>query len=404
MPTTSDTGKTTEHHLPEKPLRRAFKDQQPHSLMASQKELPSETLSVTTHPTNAITTTIGPVPLPKSLGSKDVLIKVRAAASNPKDWIHPAATGTSLNSGDDLAGEVYAVGSEVTRFKPGDRVAAFHPMGKPYGAYAEYAIAPEHTTLQIPDKLSFEEASTIPLVSLTAALTLFRRQGYSAPWERNARSKNANRPLLVYAATTSLGTYAIKLAKLAGIGPVIAIGGGSSEYLKRFLEPLQDVFLDYRTGMEKLKYDVNQVSEERHLQPVNGIDAFNEHESWVHVSQMLHSGGKLSVFSGARKYEEEAIPKDVELIYTFVGTGHAGIYRPDMPKQPPAKEAKGDIEFARQFFIWLEEMLMERKYSGHPFEVISGGLKGVVEGLNRLKNGQAAGKKFVYQVGDSATE
>ncbi|KIW72882.1 hypothetical protein PV04_01043 [Phialophora macrospora] len=366
--------------------------------MASSKQLPFGTLSVTVHPTNPITSTISTVPLPESLAPNDILIKVEACASNPKDWLHLVATGTFLNSGDDLAGVVFAVGAAVTKFKPGDRVAAFHPMGKLYGAYAEYAIAPEHTTLHIPDTMSLEEASTIPLVSLTAALTLFRRQGYTAPWQSDAQQRNQKRPLLVYAATTSLGTYAIKLAKLAGIGPIVAIGGGSSDHLKRFLESPQDVFLDYRTGMEKLKESVKDLAEERHLQLRNGIDAFSEHESWVQVSQMLQGPSRLSVFSGARKYDEEAIPNGVNIIYTFVGTGHEGKYRPSMPKQPSAEDAQGDVDFAGAFFVWLEEMLRQDKYSGHPFEVIPGGLNGVSEGLNRLRNGQAGGKKLVYQI------
>ncbi|OCT44088.1 hypothetical protein CLCR_00665 [Cladophialophora carrionii] len=372
--------------------------------MASSNTLPVQTLSATVHPTNPITTTISTGPLPESLAPSDVLVKVEAAASNPKDWLHLVATGASLNSGDDLAGIVVAVGPEVTRFKPGDRVAAFHPMGKPYGAYAEYAIAPEHTTLQIPDALSFEEASTIPLVSLTAALTLFRRQGYVAPWQAGAQEENQKKPLLVYGATTSLGTYAIRLAKLAGIGPIIAIGGGSSNYVKGFLEARQDAFLDYRTGMESLKETVKRLTEERHLQLRNGLDAVNEHESWVQVSQMLRGEARLSVFSGARKYDEEAILKNVDIIYTFVGTAHEAKYRPSMPKQPSVEDAQGDVAFAGEFFAWLEQMLRQAKYSGHPFEVIPGGLKGVSEGLNRLRNGQAAGKKFVYQIGSMAWE
>ncbi|EXJ64625.1 hypothetical protein A1O7_00962 [Cladophialophora yegresii CBS 114405] len=372
--------------------------------MASSNELPVQTLSVTVHPTSPITTTISTVPLPECLAPGDVLIKVEAAASNPKDWLHLVATGTSLNSGDDLAGIVVAVGEGVTRFKPDDRVAAFHPMGKPYGAYAEYAIALEHTALHIPDSMSFEEASTIPLVSLTAGLTLFRRQGYLAPWQPGAQEKNQRKSLLVYAATTSLGTYAIKLAKLAGIGPIVAIGGGSSDYVKGFLETPQDAFLDYRTGLETLRENVKRLTEERHLHLRNGLDAVNEHESWVQVSQMLHGGGRLSVFSGARKYDEQAIPKDVDIVYTFVGTAHEAKYRPSMPKQPSVEDVQGDPAFAGEFFVWLEDMLRQGKYSGHPFEVISGGLNGVSEGLNRLRNGQAGGRKFVYQIGSKGRE
>lgn len=352
--------------------------------------------SLTVHPTNPITATISTVPVPTVLAPNEALIKVHVAASNPKDYLHLIARGVSSNSGDDLAGTVVAMGPQVSKLRIGDRVAAFHPMGQPYGAYAEYATAPAHTVFRIPEFVSFAEGSTIPLVSLTAALTLFRRQGFAAPWEPNAEDLN-RMPLLVYAATTALGTYAVKLAKLAGVGPVIAIGGGSSGYLKDVLDS-HDFFLDYRSGMERVKKDVAQIVSENHLSLNHAIDAFNEDESWVHIAQLLNSGGKVSVFSGALKYEEEAIPKHVQIIYTFVGTGHEGAYRPGMPKQPPVEEAQGDIEFANKFFSWTEDVLQQATYTGHPYEVIPGGLEGVSEGLNRLRSGKAAGKKFVYEI------
>lgn len=60
------------------------------------------------------------------------------------------------HQGDDIAGIVHEVGSNVTEFKPGDRVAAFHEMLTPHGSYAEYAIAWQHTTFHIPKSTSFE--------------------------------------------------------------------------------------------------------------------------------------------------------------------------------------------------------------------------------------------------------
>lgn len=205
--------------------------------------LPKEMRSVTVHPTQPITTTITTVAVPQILAPNEVLIKVQAAASNPKDWLHLFMLGVSLNSGDDLAGTVVGMGTEVSKFRIGDRVAAFHALGQPYGAYAEYAVAPAYTVFAIPGDMGFEEASTIPLVSLTAAITLFRRQGFAAPWDldlgpdQECADKNKNKkPLLLYGATAALGTYIVKLAKMAGIGPIIAIGGGSSEYVRSLLD------------------------------------------------------------------------------------------------------------------------------------------------------------------------
>lgn len=75
------------------------------------------------------------------------------------DWAHITSRNISVNSGDDIAGLVYAMGKEVEEtgeFHVGDRVAAFHPMLKPGGAYAEFAVAPYHTVFKIPSKTTFE--------------------------------------------------------------------------------------------------------------------------------------------------------------------------------------------------------------------------------------------------------
>jgi len=105
-----------------------------------------------------------PVPEP---GADQVLIKVVVSGSNPKDWKVPEWMDTNINQGDDIAGIVEKVGANVTEFKPGDRVAAFHEMRTPHGSYAEYAIAWAHTTFHIPAKTSFE--STFRLQSPTQA-------------------------------------------------------------------------------------------------------------------------------------------------------------------------------------------------------------------------------------------
>ncbi len=80
------------------------------------------------------------------------------------DWDHLTSRNISANSGDGVAGTIYDVGENLKRsgeFYVGDRMAAFHPMFSPAGAYAEYALAPQHTTFQIPDQTSFEGMSNL---------------------------------------------------------------------------------------------------------------------------------------------------------------------------------------------------------------------------------------------------
>ena len=69
-----------------------------------------------------------------------------------------------MNSGDDIAGTVHELGTSVQasgEFQIGDRVAAFHPMLSPGGAYAEYSVAPQSTVLKIPIGTTFEGLSDI---------------------------------------------------------------------------------------------------------------------------------------------------------------------------------------------------------------------------------------------------
>ncbi|KAK5047975.1 hypothetical protein LTR84_006165 [Exophiala bonariae] len=382
-------------------ITKAFWLKHKAQVMASTTIIPSEMITVTVQPTTPLTATQSRIPVPTSLAPNEVLIKVHVAASNPKDWLHLVTRKLSINSGDDLAGTVVATGNEVTLLRVGERVAAFHPMFAPYGAYAEYSVAPAHTVLKIPSTMSYEEAATIPLVTTTAALTLFRRQRFVAPWEISPTAEKTHnaKPLLIYGASTSLGLYLVKLAKLAGIGPIIAIGGGSSNYLEKHLDGnVGDVFLDYRSGTSKVQEAVRTILVEKGLDLKHAIDAYSESGSWVSIAQLLTTGGKLSVFSGANQYAESEIPASVEILYTFVGTAHEGAYRPGMPKQPPPDEARGDIAFSEQLFRWLEEMIGQGKFEGHPFKVVPGGLNGIADGLNILRDGKAAGRKLVYHV------
>lgn len=103
-----------------------------------------------------------PIPLP---GANEVAIKVVVSGSNPKDWKR-AEMGSTLNTGDDIAGVIHTVGSDVVEFKPGDRVAAFHQMMAPHGSFAEYAISDASTTFHLPKKTSFggRRPSSFPLL------------------------------------------------------------------------------------------------------------------------------------------------------------------------------------------------------------------------------------------------
>ena len=131
-----------------------------------------------------------PVPKPG-----EVLIKVRAASVNPLDW-----RLKSRRPGVDLAGEITTVGNRVTRFKPGDAVFG---LGK--GAFAEYAVARESRMAAKPDRMSFEQAASLPIAGLTALQGL-RDKGKLASGQK----------LLINGASGGVGTFSVQLAKIWG--------------------------------------------------------------------------------------------------------------------------------------------------------------------------------------------
>ena len=144
-----------------------------------------------------------------------VLVKVRAAGLHRGDWhvmtglpylIRIVVPSLGLRKpkvavlGMDVAGTVEAVGPEVTRFQPGDEV-----FGWCDGAFAEYAVAPEHQLAAKPDNLSFEQAAAVP-ISGFAALQGLRDVGEIQPGQT----------VLIIGAAGGVGSYAVQLAKAFG--------------------------------------------------------------------------------------------------------------------------------------------------------------------------------------------
>jgi len=154
------------------------------------------------------------VPLP-TLRDGDVLVRVRAASANAGDWHLLRGTpfpfrlvaGLRIRKfkiiGTDVAGHVEAVGRNVTQFRPGDEV--FGELSRcGFGAYAEFAAAPEKALALKPANLSFEEAATLPTAGCTALQGL-----------RKGRIRRAQR-LLLNGASGGVGTFAVQIAKSFG--------------------------------------------------------------------------------------------------------------------------------------------------------------------------------------------
>jgi NADPH:quinone reductase-like Zn-dependent oxidoreductase len=143
----------------------------------------------------------------------DVLIRVRAASANPRDWhfmrglpyvIRPQFGLRRPRNpllGSDVAGQVEAVGANVTRFRPGDEVYADVVTG----GFAEYTCVPAGVVAPKPANLTFEQAAAVPLAALTALQGL-RDRGRTQPGQK----------VLIIGAGGGVGTFAVQIAKWLG--------------------------------------------------------------------------------------------------------------------------------------------------------------------------------------------
>lgn len=157
------------------------------------------------------TLTLEEVPSPR-MGKRDVLIDVKAAATNYPDVLiiqdqYQFKPARPFAPGGEFAGVVKAVGEEVTRWKVGDRVFG----NSTHGGYAQEAVLNEFRALAIPDGMSFEDASCLLMTYGTTQHAL-KDRGYLKPGET----------LLVIGAAGGTGISAVELGKAMGAKVIAA--------------------------------------------------------------------------------------------------------------------------------------------------------------------------------------
>jgi len=147
-------------------------------------------------------------------GDTELLLAVRAAGLNGADMmqrqgLYPAPPGAPVDiPGMEVAGEVVAVGSQVTRFSPGAKVMAL--VGG--GGQATMAVVEESHALAVPDSLSWPEAGGFPEVFSTAFDALFTR----------AHLRMGER-VLISGAAGGVGTAGVQLAAATGASVVATV-------------------------------------------------------------------------------------------------------------------------------------------------------------------------------------
>lgn len=221
---------------------------------------------------------LGEMPVPE-LRDDEVLVEVHAAGVNLLDSkVKSGAFKIFLHYklpliiGHDVAGIVVKVGPRVRLFKPGDKVYS-RPDDFRIGAFAEFIAIKEDSLALMPEKLTMEEAASIPLVGLTA-------------WQALIEMANLKKgqKVLIQAGSGGVGTFAIQLAKHLGAFVATTTSAANMNWVKGLGA---DLVIDYKKDdFEKILNDYDVV--------LNSQD----NETLNKSLSVLKSAGKLISISG----------------------------------------------------------------------------------------------------------
>jgi len=306
-------------------------------------------------------------------GPDDIVIRNRAIAINPLDYAQ-AGSGFMVKEpypvvlGSDVAGEVYSIGSNVSRFKIGDRVSGHGCVlatWKPEdAAFSRYSRVRARAAAKVPDDVTYKEAAVLPLAIGTAMSGLHNILGIDYP---TVDGPPRGKVIVVYGASSSIGSMAVQLATAAGIRVV----GTASQHNHTLVKSCgASAVFDYRSGT--LVDDV--VKAVGKDQFVGVYDAISTEETYSRDLAILAAlgGGELA----CSHHPPKDLPGNVKAGFMF---------------------GLGDFEFP----VWenyVTPALEQGKLKTLPEPLVVGrGLENVQAALDRAKSG-VSGRKVVVEL------
>ncbi|KAH8892167.1 zinc-binding dehydrogenase [Thozetella sp. PMI_491] len=330
-------------------------------------------------------------------GPGEILVKVTHVAQNPTDWKGMKFGGPAgAIIGCDFAGLI--ADANGSHWPKGQAVAGL-VFGKttapPRGAFAEYLVTEAGQVFAIPDGTSPQEAATLPLAYATAAQALVQRLGLP----ELSRPANTADPVLVSGGATSVGMYAVQLAKQAGLF-VVATANPRNHAMLRELGA--DVVVDYADN--NWPAHVRDLTKGR-LQ--HALDCVSEKSTLADVARALSQtqGGKV-VTIVPRKQEDldgvEGVGQGVKVESTIVYT----VFGRDVGESTPVyklfdntglETLAGDREFWEKQLRLLPGYLQDGKVKPNPVRE-RGGLDDLLEGFKEQEQGKVRAEKLVYKI------
>ncbi|KAH7116455.1 chaperonin 10-like protein [Dactylonectria macrodidyma] len=323
-----------------------------------------------------------PIPSP---GPGEVLIRNRAIAINPIDWKRQA-WGFMIPSypailGSDISGIVAEVGESVTTVKPGDRVLGlahgFISGKNENGAFQTYTVVKASSTAIIPKDMGFAPAATVPIAVATAVMALYDVLDLPQPPPDKAPVSSAS-SILVWGASSAVGSMVVQLARLSGL---TVFAAASERHHARLRSLGASVVVDY-----------------------------NSPAAVADLVAAAKKAGKEIEYALDAICEPDTIKPTVEVLSASTAATKKMVYTLEWPEGVPQPEGiqnqqvqVGGIWTSRvDLSVWLcEEALPKWLETGAlvPLQhrVIEGGLGGIQNAMDQLKNG-VSGKKLVVEL------
>lgn len=320
-----------------------------------------------------------------------MLCRVAAVGLNPADAkSSDHITSPGSIGGFDFAGEILHIGEDVTRFKPGDRVAGFahgyNADNKASGAFTSILLAMEDMTLKIPAWWTYEQGATLGVVVSTAGYALNHYLDVPLPEFGMRQDGRKKEYILVSGGATATGIVAIQLLCLAGFKPVATCSPKSMDMVRSLGAVATFDYNSPNCGIDIRSFTGDTLT--------RALDCVTTGETMSMSYEAISSKGgryiSLDPHSAHVKYTRRDVSTDWVMAMSMTGNrvNLPGVYaRPAMPA------LRG---LASRVFCMTEELIARDVLRGPPFQVRSGGLDSVGEGIEDLRKGLVKGEKLVY--------
>ena len=230
---------------------------------------------------------------------------------------------------------------------------------------------------------------------MTSALGLYYDLRLPSPWTPTCKRT----PLIVYGGSSAVGSFAIKLAKLSNIHPIIAVAGAGAPFVESLIDRSRgDTIVDYRKGDWEVVSGIHEAVRQAGCDKVEyAFDATTASNSWANIACTLMPTGSATFV--LNDWKGKKFSEKMKLTQTYVGGVH-------VPIEPGSKEAQAGLlvgakEFGLAWFRLLGLGLREGWMTPHPYQVVMGGLTGVGKALENLKAGKASAIKYVVRISDT---